>query len=399
MTMAKNIYRFIEKVMSLYCIWIYYCILQHKIHKIVSQQGYQKVLIGDTGGYGHYTSSVKIAEKIFQDEKNLILWIGWHKRFGSAKESKLICSKLYLIDLSFGLWILKWYYGSEKQYQYISKKLKSKLVDKGYDVRILSEVYLNLDIVTDTNSIRTSTSEFCYQSICFGYTPDLPDTTVCLRQNFERDYEIDFNSSLVIYLRDKGKNTKDITNWGRIGSPWIEYVDTIEFALHKKLNIFIAGDNNVKAIEYFKSEINSKLILHPKELNVRNNYFTTLSTMCSKYYIGDMGGNNMLRAYLRKNSLIINGFPTQNLIPYTMIAFKKIYFDGTEVPDLTKLQINQIEKIKLVHHSKDEILKYFKYYFQNIENEFVENKSKNETKPRLYNSKIVEIKNGKVSIK
>jgi hypothetical protein len=394
MTVAKNMYRFIDKLMSLYSILIYYCILQFKIHKIVRQQGYQKVLIGDTGGYGHYASSVKIAEKIFQDEKNLILWIGWQKRFGSAKEAKLICPKLILIDLSFDSWCLKWYYGAEKQNQYISKKLRNKLVDKGYDVRILSEVYSNLETVKTAKFNRTSTSEFCYQSICYGNTPILPYTTVQLRASFERDFGIDFDSSLVIYLRDKGRNTKDITNWGRIGSPWLEYIKTIEFALSKKLNIFIIGDKNVKAIEYFKSKINSKLILNPKELNVRNSYFTTMATMCSKYYMGDMGGNNILRAYLRKKSLIINGFPTQNLIPYAMCAFKKIYYDGTTVSNLSILQINQIEKIKLINHSEDDILIYFKFYFQDIEH-----KLKNETKTIIYNSNIIEIVNGEVSIK
>jgi hypothetical protein len=382
--------------MLIYSILIYYCIVQHRMYTIVRTFRCKKVLIGDTGGYGHYVSSAKIAELVFNNNDNLILWIGWQKRFGSAKVSNFISNNLNLIDLSFDLSFLKWYNGTDKERQFISSKLKRKLIDKGIDARKLSDIYSAME--SENNSSLSPQSQFCYQSICVGESPSVTDATIILRDRLEREYGIDFDSSLVIYLRDKGKNTKDVTNWGRIGSPWIEYIETLKFALNKKLNIFIIGDNNLDAIKFFKSQINSKLILNPNDLKIENSLFTTIATMCSKYYLGDMGGNNLLRSYVRKNSLIINGFPPNNLVPYSTISFKKIYFDNKEVINLTRSQINQIDKIELKAHNKNEIFKLFKFYFQDINKKIYDIRLKDVHKSKFYYSQKIEIKNSRVKI-
>jgi hypothetical protein len=207
---------------------------------------------------------------------------------------------------------------------------------------------------------------FLHESICLGSKPEYSEVMVKYRKNIENQLDIDFDNSVVIYSRRKGEKSRDISNYGRNGSEWSEYLPLLNYIISKKLHIILVGDKSKQCIKYFKDIINSNLLIGNSGDIEDYQKFTMLATSNAKFYIGDQGGNNLIRALFRKKSLVINGFYGTEVLPFSFFAFKKIIDNSTEIKKGSYRNDESSKFATLASHNSIEILAFFQFYMDNI---------------------------------
>jgi len=140
-------------------------------------------------------------------------------------------------------------------------------------------------------------------------------------QKLDNNKGFNLNKICTIYLRQKGKDHKDLSNSSRVGSSKKEYYALLKYLISKNYTILLVGDDlfSTSDLEIFKGRV-----LNFNSLKISKDLFQIFSFLNNQLYIGEAGGAQFFGLY-SKLSVGINFFPLGYAPPYNYILYKNVY--------------------------------------------------------------------------
>jgi putative glycosyltransferase (TIGR04372 family) len=350
----------------------------------------QVVVIMSEGGFGHTITGPDIARRLFPDRRCVFIGLSEYKRHNWKAASIWPDIRVVFLPLNVGVDIggrsialpmneLEWL---KEFLTNIIRRFISLVAGQNVLFMSLDQLYRSIPVPDEMRilSDRRTHSSWSWPIHYFRLQRDVPASPVRVPRKWYAQIRNRLNKAIssfdsakqvrlcCLYLRQKGDNSADITDYMRVGSNLEAYLPAVKLLNRAGFQVLLTGDVLLNRKLYQECH---GLLVDAKNLGVKNDLFNLFAATEAEIFIGETGGGAWLPGLNGIPRLLLNGFPYGYGLPNSWVYYKTVRDPSGRLVHYSKLFSDhpfdyELEGMTIHNNSSEEICEAVSSFIEDV---------------------------------